>query len=77
MNQFPIRLSAARRNAEAMLNKTKKKEQNFKQEQERERDALAVKSARLRELRLAKEAADREAAEAAPVTRKTGRAKQK
>jgi len=78
MNRFPPRVSAARRNAEAMLNKTKKKEQNFKQDQERERDALAVKSARLRDLRLAKEAADREAAAAAPpVARKAARAKQK
>jgi hypothetical protein len=78
MNRFPPRVSAARRNAEAMLNKTKKKEQNFKQEQERERDALALKSARLRDLRLAKEAADRAAAEASPpVARKAGRTRQK
>jgi hypothetical protein len=78
MNRFPPRVSAARRNAEAMLNKTKKKEQNFKQEQERERDALALKSARLRDLRLAKEAADRVAAEASPpAARKAGRARQK
>ena len=77
MNRFPPRVSAARRNAEAMLNETKKKEQNFKQEQERERDALALKSARLRDLRLAKEAADRVAAEASPPARKAGRARQK
>jgi hypothetical protein len=78
MNRFPPRVSAARRNAEAMLNKTKKKEQNFKQEQERERDALALKSARLRDLRLAKEAADRAVAEVSPpVARKAGRARQK
>ena len=52
-------VSAARRNAEALLNKTKKRESDFKLEQQRENEALALKTARLRELRLAKEAADR------------------
>jgi hypothetical protein len=51
-------VSAARRNAEALLNKTKKRESDFKLEQQRENEALAMKTARLRELRLAKEAAD-------------------
>jgi hypothetical protein len=78
MNRFPPRLSAARRNAEAMLKQTRKKEANSKLEQERERGELALKSARLRELRLAKEAADREAAAASPpAARKAVRAKQK
>ena len=54
-------VSAARRNAEALLNKTKKRESDFKLEQQRENEALALKTARLRELRLAKEAADRSA----------------
>jgi hypothetical protein len=51
-------VSAARRNAEALLNKTKKRESDFKLEQQRENEALALKTARLRELRLAKEAAE-------------------
>ena len=67
MTQFNSRISAARRNAEAMLNR-KKPDSNFKVEQEREHDAMVEKTARLRALRLAKEAADREAAAAAPAT---------
>lgn len=51
-------------------------------DQEREREATAEKTTRLRELRLAKEAADREAAaskpavKAAPKVRKARRSKQ-
>jgi hypothetical protein len=67
MNKYPSRISAARRNAEAMLNQTKKKEASFKLDQEREHDAMVLKTARLRELRLAKEAADKEAAASAPA----------
>jgi hypothetical protein len=52
-------VSAARRNAEALLNKTQKRESDFKLELQRESEALALKTARLRELRLAKEAAER------------------
>ena len=66
MSKFPSRVSAARRNAEAMLNRNKKQASGLREEQERERDAVAVKTARLRELRLAKEAADKEAAASAP-----------
>ena len=58
MSQPPSRHSAARRNAEALLSKAQKREQNFKLEQERESEAVALKTARLRELRLAKEAED-------------------
>lgn len=80
MNKFPSRLSAARRNAEALLQKTQKQETDFKAEQERERDALALKSARLRELRLAKEAAEQREAgpppAASPKPRKPRRSKQ-
>ena len=54
--QPPSRLSAARRNAEMLLNKAQKREASFKQEQALEHEALAQKTARLRELRLAKEA---------------------
>jgi hypothetical protein len=78
MSHTPPRVSAARRNAEAMMKQNKKKETNFKQELEREREVLALKSARLRELRLAKEAADRATEEASPpaARRKVRRSKQ-
>src|SRR5262249_29975940 len=49
MNKFPSRVSAARRNAEAVLSKTQKRESTLKIEQERERDAMVEKTARLRE----------------------------
>jgi hypothetical protein len=50
--------SSARRNAEALLNQSKRREADFKWEQEREYAAMVSKTARLRELRLAKEAAE-------------------
>jgi hypothetical protein len=56
MSKPPI--TAARRNAEALLSRTRKRESDFKIEQERAQEAVALKTARLRELRLAKEAAD-------------------
>ena len=62
MSKFPTRISAARRNAEALLSRSKKQESTLKLEQEREHDAMVEKTARLRALRLAKEDADREAA---------------
>lgn len=68
MNKFPTRISAARRNAEALLSRSKKQESTLKLEQEREHDAMVEKTARLRALRLAKEASDREAAAAAAAT---------
>ena len=68
MNKFPTRISAARRNAEALLSRSKKQESTLKIEQERERDAMVEKTARLRALRLAKETADREAAASAAAT---------
>lgn len=73
MNKFPTRISAARRNAEALLSRGKKQESSFKLEQEREHDAMVEKTARLRALRLAKEAADREAAASAPAARPKSR----
>jgi hypothetical protein len=66
MSKFPTRISAARRNAEALLSRSKKQESTLKLEQEREHDAMVEKTARLRALRLAKEAADREAAASTP-----------
>ena len=46
MSQPPSRHSAARRNAEALLSKAQKREQSFKLEQERESEAVALKTAR-------------------------------
>jgi hypothetical protein len=58
--------SSTRRNAEALLSKTKKREWDFKLERERESEALSLKTARLRELRLAKEAAEQVTSAAGP-----------
>jgi hypothetical protein len=78
MSQPPSRISAARRNAEALLDRTTKKEEGFKLEQRREQEEMASKTARLRALRLAKEAADQEAAAILPDSpTKTRRSKQK
>jgi len=62
------RSSAARRNAEALLGRTQKREASFKLDQERANEAMALKTARLRELRLAKEAEDKKLQAAAPPT---------
>ena len=59
MSNPTSRISSARRNAEALLGKAQKRNDDLKLEQEREREAMALKTARLRELRLAKEAEDR------------------
>jgi hypothetical protein len=70
MSQPPSRHSSARRNAEALMNRAQKRETNFKLEQEREHEAIALKTARLRELRLAKEAEEKkQQAAAAPPPR--------
>jgi hypothetical protein len=77
MSKTSSRSSAARRNAEALLGRTQKREATFKLDQEREYDAMVLKTARLRELRLAKEAADKEAsAPPAPRPAKPRRSKQ-
>jgi len=82
MSKSISRMSAARRSAETILNQSRKRQESFKLEQKQAHDAMAVKTARLRELRLAKEAADKEAAAeaeaAAPVKKnaKPRRAKQ-
>jgi hypothetical protein len=62
MSNPPSRISSARRNAEALLSKAQKRDSDFKLEQEREREAMVLKTARLRELRLAKEAEERKTA---------------
>ena len=66
MSKFSFSGSSARRSAEALLNKTQKREASLKLEQEREYEAMVQKTARLRELRLAKEEEDRRLQEAAP-----------
>ena len=73
MRKISPPMSSARRNAEALLNQSKKPEASFKWEQEREYEAMVAKTARLRELRLAKEAADKEAAASTPVLRPKAR----
>ena len=65
MNKAPSRISAARRNAETILNQSQQRQASFKQDQERQRDAMMEKTLRLRELRLAKEAEEKAEAEAA------------
>jgi hypothetical protein len=62
----PSRMSAARRNAETILSQSRKWQDGFKLEQERAREAMTQKTARLRELRLAKAAAEREVVASAP-----------
>ena len=83
MNKAPSRISAARRNAETILNQSQQRQVSFKQDQERQRDAMMEKTLRLRELRLAKEAEEKAEAEAAapasaaaPKARKPRRSKQ-
>ncbi len=72
MTKFPHRVSAARRNAETLLNQSIKRASNVKQEQTREYEAMVLKTAKLRELRLAKEAAEKEEAASTPApTRRT------
>jgi hypothetical protein len=73
MSKMTTRISAARRNAEALLNQTQKRESSLKFEQEREHDAMTEKIARLRALRLAKEAEDLAAAASKPAARPRSR----
>ena len=67
MSKFSSGGSSARRNAEALLDKTQKREASFKLEQAQEHEAMMLKTARLRELRLAKEEEDKRLQEAAPL----------
>ena len=73
MSKISAPMSSARRNAEALLTQSKKREASFKSEQEREYEAMVSKTAHLRELRLAKEAADKESAALTPVSRPKAR----
>lgn len=65
---WPRGAAAARREAQALWSKQEKeRDAKSRKEKEKEQEAGALKTARLRELRLAKEAADKEAAKAAPT----------
>ncbi len=66
MSKASSRSTVARRTAEALLSKAQRREASFKLDQEREHEAMALKTARLRELRLAKEAEDAKLQRAAP-----------
>jgi hypothetical protein len=73
MEKVLPRMSAARRNAEALMKQPKTSGSSLKIEQKREYEAMVSKTAHLRELRLAKEAADKEAAALTPTSRSKGR----
>ena len=72
MSKISPPMSSARRNAEA-LNRSKKREASLKWDQAREYEAMVSKTAHLRELRLAKEVADKESAALTPVSRPKAR----
>jgi hypothetical protein len=61
-------MSPARRRAESML-RAALEEFSFNREQEKQDEATAAKTARLRELRLAKEAAERDKESSRPLRR--------
>jgi hypothetical protein len=61
IHKVSSRMSGFRRRAESMMTTRPTPESSLKQEQERKRQAMAAKMERLRELRLVKEAAEREA----------------
>jgi len=63
----------ARRKAQALWDEHKKQDEKVLKEKDKDRQAEAVKVARLRELRLAKEAADRKAAEQAYLSSRKSR----
>ena len=66
---------AARLTAEQALGDKLKRSSSLKQEQDREYNAMVLKTARLRELRLAKEAADGVAAASSAPTPRIKRVK--
>jgi hypothetical protein len=79
---FPSQISAVKHSSEVVRSQSRQRHESLMRDQEREREATAEKTCRLRELRLAKEAADREATaanppvRAAPKQRKARRSKQ-
>ena len=64
-NSSLARMSPARRRAEMILDQKTKRQEGFDLDQKRAHDAMVEKTARLRALRLAKEAADKAATQAA------------
>jgi hypothetical protein len=64
------RPDAPRRTAQSMADDRRKRDDDVKRQIEKERKTLEEKVARLRALRLAKEAADALSAEAAPAPRR-------
>lgn len=71
MNRKDERDLNARQRAEAQWAKDRQRNAEAVSQREKERQADMAKTARLRALRLAKEAAEREAAAAAPAAAKT------
>lgn len=67
------RMTAAKRSAELVLSQSQQRHDNLMRDQGREREATAKKTARLRELRLAKEAAERAEAALKPAPAKRPR----
>ena len=64
------RSDAPRRTAQSIANERQKRDDDVKRQIEKERQTMEAKVARLRALRLAKEAADALAPEPAPTPRK-------
>jgi hypothetical protein len=72
MNNTNDRITRARRVAEALLDPNKQFEREALKAKEKKREAEASKTARLRELRLAKEAAEKEAGPRQPSRPRRG-----
>ena len=72
MNNTDDRITRARRAAEALLGSNKQLETEALKAKEKKREAEASKTARLRELRLAKEAAEKDAAPKQPSRPRRG-----
>jgi hypothetical protein len=67
-------MTAARRSGELVRRQSQQHHNNLIRDQEREREAIGKKTARLLELRLAKEAAEKKAAALKPAPAKRPRA---
>jgi hypothetical protein len=68
-------MSAARRNAESLLSQSRKRDSDLKHEQQLEYEAMVLQTAKLRELRLAKEAAERKLEAAASPSKRPSKAR--
>jgi hypothetical protein len=71
----PSHMTAARRRAEMTLGQKQGRQERFRADQERERQAMTEKTVRLRDLRLAKEAADKEEADKKTVAAQASKSK--